>query len=261
MNIIGIIPARLGSSRFPGKPLAPINGIPMIGHVYHRSVMSKSLSNVYVATCDNEIKQAVESFNGKAVITKDSHQRASDRTAEAVRKIEKVTNKRVDVVVMIQGDEPLVWPEMIDASVAPIVKDSSIQVTNLMGILKYKAEQEDINQIKVVTDRNHFALYFSRSPIPACRDNLSTKVFKQVCIIGFQRNFLAEYTRMPPTPLEIAESIDMLRILENGKRIKMVLTPFETYSVDTKEDLRKVESFMKNDLLFKKYAKSVLTNR
>lgn len=261
MNIIGIIPARLGSSRFPGKPLASLNGMPMIEHVYHRSAMAKSLSDVYVATCDSEIKRAVESFKGKAVMTKDSHERASDRTAEAVSKIEKATNKPVDVVVMIQGDEPLVWPEMIDAAVAPIINDSGIQVTNLMGILKTKEEQEDVNQIKVVTDSDQFALYFSRSPIPACRGNASVKVFKQVCIIGFRRDFLVEYTRMSPTPLEVAESIDMLRILENGKRVKMVLTPFETYSVDTKEDLRKVESFMKNDPLFKKYAKSVLMNR
>jgi len=131
MKVIGVIPARMGSSRFPGKPLAKILGIPMIGHIYYRCKMAAALSDVYLATCDEEIKQYAESIGAKVVMTSDKHERASDRVAEAMTKIEKTTGQRVDIIVMIQGDEPMVMPEMVNLAVQPMLKDDNILVANL----------------------------------------------------------------------------------------------------------------------------------
>ena len=258
MNIIAIIPARMGSSRFPGKPLAKIAELPMIEHVYHRTAMCKSLLDVYVATCDKEIKEAVERFGGKAIMTSDKHERASDRVAEAMLKAERLLKKRVDIVVMVQGDEPMVFPEMIDESVKPLQKDADILVSNLMAPIGSTEEQDDPNTIKVVVDREHFALYFSRSPIPyRGRSQGPVPMFKQVCIIPFQRDFLLKFNGLTQTPLEIAESVDMLRILEHGGKVRMVLTKFQTYSVDTPADLKKVEKHLKKDKLFPLYQKNL----
>lgn len=251
--IIGIIPARMASSRFPGKPLAKIHGIPMIGHVYLRSKMAGSLDEVYVATCDEEIKQYVESIGGKAVMTSEKHERASDRAAEALEKIEAETGKKASVVVMIQGDEPMLYPQMIDAAAGPM-KDGSVKVVNLVGKINSVEEFEDPNEVKVVLDRNNDAIYFSREPIPSRKKGVSeVPMRKQVCIIPFTRDFLLEYNRLEPTPLEIIESVDMLRVLEHGHKVRMVPTEYETCSVDTQEDLEKVERLMEKDEVRKKY--------
>jgi len=254
MNIVGVIPARMGSSRFPGKPMANILGIPMIGHVYLRSKMSRLLNEVYVATCDQEIFDYVTQIGGKAIMTADSHERASDRTAEALLHIEKMTGERVDIVVMIQGDEPMLHPEMIDEAVKPLVADESILVSNLMAPLITPEEHDDINEVKVVVDQDFFALYFSREPIPSRRrmgDDIPKN--KQVCIIPFQRDFLIKFGELDPTPLEIIESVDMLRVLEHGYKVKIVPTRFEVYSVDTETDRQRVEALMVDDELFPKY--------
>ncbi len=254
MNIVGIIPARMGSSRFPGKPLAKILNIPMLGHVLLRSKMSKTLSDVYVATCDKEIADYVESIGGKSIMTLDTHERATDRTAEAMAKIERDIGRRIDVVVMIQGDEPMLRPEMIDEAIEPMLKDDEIQVVNLMAELKTEEEQNDPNEVKVVADLNSFAMYFSREPIPSRKkgkNNLITH--KQVCIIPFRRNFLIKFNNLPATPLEIIESVDMLRLLEHGFKVKMVLSGSDTYSVDIKEDLRNVEDRLKSCPLVEEY--------
>lgn len=254
MNIVGIIPARMGSSRFPGKPLARIHGIPMIEHVYKRSQMARSLTDLYVATCDEEIKKAVNDFDGKVIMTKDTHERASDRTAEAVVKIENQQKIIIDLVVMIQGDEPMIYPEMIDSAVSPFLSDKSIMVVNLMAELKTSKEHQDPNEIKVVVDKNNFAMYFSREPIPFCRKGTaSAPRLKQVCVIPFRRDFLVEFNNLAQTPLEISESVDMLRILENGYKVKMVFSEHQTYSVDTTEDLKKVECLMGRDPLIREY--------
>ncbi|MBL7074342.1 3-deoxy-manno-octulosonate cytidylyltransferase [candidate division KSB1 bacterium] len=254
MNIIGIIPARMASTRFPGKPLAEILGTPMLGHVYFRSRMSATLNDLYVATCDHEIVDYISSIDGKAIMTKDTHERASDRTAEAMLKIESETGSHIDIVVMIQGDEPMVFPEMIDASVRPLVNDKRIMVSNLMAPLKNRAEHEDPNEVKVVVDRENFALYFSREPIPSWKKGAETlPMLKQVCIIPFQRDFLIKFNELEQTTLEEIESVDMLRILEHGYQVKMIEVDMDTYSVDTIEDLKRVEKLMEKDSLIAKY--------
>jgi len=244
----------MASSRFPGKPLAAICGIPMVGHVYLRSKISRTLGDVYVATCDNEIVRYIESIGGKAIMTADTHERASDRCAEAMTKIEEATGKKIDIVVMIQGDEPLLYPDMIDKSIEPLMKDDSIHVVNLMGPLKTREEHDDPNEVKVVVDRNDLALYFSREPIPSWKKGAKElPMLKQICIIPFRRDYLLKFNALPQTPLEIVESVDMLRVLEHGDKVKMVPVDFDTYSVDTPEDLVKVELLMAKDPLFPSY--------
>jgi len=245
MKILALIPARMGSSRFPGKPMAKILGKPMIGHVYERVAKSSSLDMVAVATCDQEIFDYIESIGGKAVMTADTHERASDRCAEALVTLEQDQNARFDIVVMVQGDEPMTHPDMITAAVQPMLDDSSIQVVNLLGEIKDAAEFEDRNCIKVVCDIHGNALYFSREPIPTRSKADHVPMGKQVCIIPFRRDYLIEYTRLDPTPLEIAESVDMMRVLEHGMKVYMMPTRHESYAVDTPEDLRKVELLMK----------------
>jgi 3-deoxy-manno-octulosonate cytidylyltransferase (CMP-KDO synthetase) len=246
MNILALIPARMGSSRFPGKPMAPILGKPMIGHVYDRVSKSPMLSITAVATCDQEIYDYIESIGGTAVMTADTYERASDRCAEALLKLEKVNNTRYDIVVMVQGDEPMTHPDMIAEAVQPMLDDDTIQVTNLLGKIKDIAEFEDRNCIKVVCDLNGNAMYFSREAIPTrCKvDNIP--MGKQVCIIPFRRDYLIEYTKLAPTPLEIAESVDMMRILEHGMKVRMVPTLHDTQAVDTPADLEKVAGLMQD---------------
>ena len=254
MNIIGIIPARMASSRFPNKPMADILGMPMIGHCYKRSKMSNLLNEVYVATCDKEIHDYIESIGGKAVMTADTHERASDRSAEALLKIEKISGKRVDIVVMLQGDEPMITPEMIQAAVQPLVDTKSIKISNLYAKIMNVEEFEDPNEVKVVIDKNEFAMYFSREPIPSRKKGfLSVPMYKQVCIIPFERDFLLEYNGMEQTTLEIIESVDMMRILENGMKVKMIYKEQESYAVDNKKDLEHVIEKMKTDVLIKQY--------
>jgi 3-deoxy-manno-octulosonate cytidylyltransferase (CMP-KDO synthetase) len=246
LNILALIPARMGSSRFPGKPMASILGKPMIGHVYEKVAKSSILTTVAVATCDQIIFDYVESIGGVAVMTADTYERASDRCAEALLKLEKTNNMRYDIVVMVQGDEPMTHPDMIEEAVLPMINNSSIHVTNLLGQIKDITEFEDRNCIKVVCDLNGNAMYFSREPIPTRCKIDKIPMGKQVCIIPFRRDYLLEYTRLEPTPLEIAESIDMMRILEHGMKVKMVPTKHDSQAVDTLEDLKKVELLMKD---------------
>jgi 3-deoxy-manno-octulosonate cytidylyltransferase (CMP-KDO synthetase) len=254
MNIVAIIPARMGSSRFPGKPLVKILGMPMVGHVYFRTKMAKSLNDVYIATCDEEIKQYADSIGAKCIMTKNTHERCSSRCTEAMLKIEEMTGKKIDIVVMVQGDEPMTFPEMIDVALEPMLKDQNIKVVNLMAPIKTREEHNDPNCPKVVVDKNNFALYFSREPIPSWKKGAKeVKMLKQVCVIPFTRDFLLKFEELEPSHLEIVESIDMNRILEHGYEIKMVFEDFPTYCVDTPQDKEKVEMHMSQDSLWPKY--------
>lgn len=222
----------------------------MIEHVYRRCAMSAAAGEVYVATCDEEIKQAVDKFGGRAIMTSPSHQRASDRTAEAAESLD------ADLVVMVQGDEPLLRPEMVGLAVAPFREDDAVVCVNLTSRIAHEDEFRDRNTIKVVIDHRGHALYFSREPIPTLvnRPFALVHAFKQVCVIPFRRDALAKFIALPPTPLEMAESIDMLRFLEHGVPVRMVESPYDTHSVDTTDDLAEVERRMANDDLFRLYA-------
>jgi 3-deoxy-manno-octulosonate cytidylyltransferase (CMP-KDO synthetase) len=254
MNSIAIIPARLNSSRFPGKPMKNILGMPMIGHCYIRTSFCKDLSDTYVATCDKEVYDYILSIGGKAVMTDIKHERASDRAAEAMLKIEKMTDKKIDIVVMVQGDEPMVTPRMISDAITPLLEHNEINVVNLMSNINSIKEFEDPNEVKVVVDKFNNAMYFSREPIPSRKKgSQQTSMLKQVCIIPFRRDYLLKFNNTHETLAEIIESIDMMRIIENGEKVKMVMTQENSFSVDTQQDLFRVEKMMRSDVLIKKY--------
>ena len=253
-NNILIIPARMDSSRFPGKPLKKINGIPMIGHCYYRAKMSKMTKEVYVATCDTEIESYIHSIGGKAIMTSADHERASDRVSEAMVKIEKEKGYKTDIIILYQGDEPMVTPEMIDLSINKMLADNNVEVINLMSEINSEIEFKDPNEVKVVVDNNNDAIYFSREPIPSTKKySEKIKKYKQVCVIPFRRNSLIEFNNTQQTYLEEIESIDMLRIIQIGKKVRMVNIDKHVFSVDTPSDLKKVEDLMTNDKLIKLY--------
>jgi 3-deoxy-manno-octulosonate cytidylyltransferase (CMP-KDO synthetase) len=251
VRIVAVIPARMGSSRFPGKPLAPLLGRPMIEHVVRRAAMCDLVDAVYVTTCDEEIRTVVDVLGGAVIMTSAAHERASDRVAEAAEHLE------ADIVVMIQGDEPMITPDMIEAAVTPMLNDKTIACVNLARRIVSREDYFDPNTIKVVMDIQGNALYFSRAPIPAADFTGDNPVFKQVCVIPFRRDFLREYARWTPTPLEVAESIDMLRVLEHGGIVRLVETEFDTHAVDTPKDLCLVETLMRNDPLLLRYDERV----
>jgi len=249
-KIICVIPARMGSYRFRDKPFVDICGKPMIEHVVRRAAMSPILDGVYVATPNREIAERVEAFGGKAVMTADTHRRASERVAEAAR----LLGGDADIIVNLQGDEPLVNPDMIERAVAPLLEDSSIPCVNLARRAG-RAEAEDRNAVKVVFDRAWDALYFSREPIPSkWLGDKKFDVWVEVCVMPFTRESLQLYPRLEMTPLENIESIDMLRWLEHGRKVRIVESPYETYSVDVPEDVEKVARVMRSDPLLAQYA-------
>jgi 3-deoxy-manno-octulosonate cytidylyltransferase (CMP-KDO synthetase) len=244
MKSVIIIPARLAASRFPNKPLAKINGVPMIGHCFLNANKSRKAHSVYVATPDREIFEYITSIGGKAIMTSKKHNRASDRAAEALLKIEKKIGK-VDVVVMFQGDEPMITFRMIDKAIDLMSKKKKINVINLITKISSK-EVKDINEIKVVKDKNDNAIYFSRLPIPYLKKtNSKTSLYKQVCVIPFRRNTLLDFNKMKESSLEKNESIDMLRLIENDFDVKLIYNSKITYSVDNLNDLKKVRKLMK----------------
>jgi 3-deoxy-manno-octulosonate cytidylyltransferase (CMP-KDO synthetase) len=245
MTIIAIIPARYASTRYPGKALVMIKGKPMIQWVYERTKQSKLVSRVVVATDDERIRQAVASFGGEAMMTSPAHATGTDRIAEVAGKLE------CDIVVNVQGDEPLIRPEMIDQAIAPLAEDPSIPMGTLCKKIENRDEAFDPNVVKVVFDKNGYALYFSRAPIPWDRDRWAGKsslreltldgpLYKHVGLYVYRREFLLQYARMSPTALEGAEKLEQLRALEHGFRIKTVVTEHESFGVDIPDDLGKI---------------------
>ena len=245
-KILLLIPARMGSSRFPGKPLVKIiNKTPMIGYIYKKVKSSKIIDHCYVATCDKQISDYIQSINGKFIMTSKKHKRASERCSEALRKLEKKLMIKFDIVTMLQGDEPLISLSMIEKGIIPLINDKKILVTNLAAKIYDKKEF----WIKIA-----LRLFLIKIMMHSCFQEtqyllkkLQKKFgYKQVCSISFRRNFLIEYLEMNETPLEKLESIDMLRILENGYKIKIVIISGKIQSVDTKQDLIKVNKILKN---------------
>lgn len=249
MKTIAVIPARMGSSRFPGKPIATLHGRPMLEHVYKRVALSPSLDATYIATCDEEIKLVAEKFGAKVIMTADTHERASDRVAEAI------THLEANLIVMVQGDEPMTHPDMIDTAVKPFHHDAELSCVNLVRQIENESDFHDPNTIKVVMNQQNDAIFMSRQPIPTLNKAgfAQTATYKQVCIIPFRRQALYDYTNLEPTPLEQLESVDMLRLIEHGKRVKMVHTEFNTQAVDTESDLERVAELMANDPLLATY--------
>ncbi len=243
-NTISLIPARMNSSRFPGKPMALINGKPMIGHVHDIVKKNKKINKVVVATCDKIIFEYITKIGGEAVMTSKKHQRASDRCAEALKKIEQKYKIKYDLIVMVQGDEPMITQEMLNKAIKPFNKDKSIGVVNLLSNFENKKEYLSPNSIKVICDKNKNAIYFCRKLDETIYNSKKIIFGKQVCIIPFRRRNLIEYLNLKPTGMEIKESIDMWRLIENGQKVKMVKINNLTFAVDTKKDLNKVANIL-----------------
>ena len=255
MRAIAIIPCRMAASRFPGKPLAPLLGMPMIGHCYHRSSLAAGLEATYVATCDNEIVDYIEGINGNVVMTSEVHNRATTRTAEALEKIELQSGEQVDVVVMVQGDEPLISPEAISETLQHF-SDPSVEIVNIMSKLRTLDAFIDKNNVKVVVDQNNNALYFSREPIPSPWNGWKhLPRYMQTGIIAFRRDTLLRFNAMSETQLEQIESVDMNRVLEMGERIRMVSINAFTIGVDTPEELMEAERCLRKDSVLHSYLK------
>jgi 3-deoxy-manno-octulosonate cytidylyltransferase (CMP-KDO synthetase) len=239
---VAIIPARYHSSRLPGKPLADIGGRPMIEHVYRRAAASPAVDAVVVATDDERVRDAVESFGGVAVMTRVDHRSGSDRLAEVAASLS------CELIVNVQGDEPLLATEMIAEAVAPLADDPSIVMSTLCRRIEDPADLENPNVVKVVTDRNGFALYFSRAPIPHTRASAGgidpRHAFKHIGLYVYQRRFLLQFAQLEPTPLEQVESLEQLRALEHGFRIRTVETKYDSVGVDTPADLERVRRVM-----------------
>ena len=247
MKAIGIIPARMAATRYPGKPLALINGLPMIGHCYYRTCLALGRDQVYVATCDQEIADYILSIGGMVIMTSTSHSRASTRTAEALEKIEQVNGGFIDIVVMVQGDEPLIKPAAI-ADTLHYFNDPAVEIVNIMSKINNYETFIDRNNVKVVVNQNNDALYFSREPIPSpWRGWEDLPKNMQTGIIAFRRSALISFNSINETPLEIFESIDMNRVLESGGRIRMLQIEELTIGVDTPDELAEVEIYMQND--------------
>lgn len=243
MKFIAVIPARYASTRFPGKPLAVLGGKTVIQRVYEQAV--SVLPEAYVATDDDRIFQAVEAFGGRAVMTRADHKSGTDRIQEAVEKI----STDVDVIINVQGDEPFIQPSQIE-TLMHLFDDAETQIGTLGKRFETIDAVKNPNSPKIVTDRRGFALYFSRSVIPYIRgieagEWLSHYPFlKHLGIYAYRREVLAEVTRLPQSPLEKAESLEQLRWLENGYRIRVGLTDVETVGIDTPEDLARAEAFL-----------------
>jgi 3-deoxy-manno-octulosonate cytidylyltransferase (CMP-KDO synthetase) len=240
MNVIGVIPARFQSVRLEGKPLALIGGRPMIQHVYERAAKSALLTDLLVATDDARIFDAVRGFGGKAVMTSPDHRSGTDRVAEATAEAD------ADVVVNIQGDEPFISPRVIDQLVQPFHSESGVEMSTLMRPIDNDRDLQDPNVVKVVVDQAGFALYFSRSLIPYPRNAApDPQAFEHIGLYAYTKAFLGEYSRMPPTRLERIEGLEQLRVLENGRRIRVVETHDHLgLSVDTPGDLARAEQFL-----------------
>ena len=246
MNIIGIIPSRYASTRFPGKPLAMINGKSMVQRVYEQALKTHNLSKVVVATDDDRIFNHVKSFGGEAVMTATSHINGTSRCLEALEILEsQQTVSSIDAVINIQGDEPFVRPEDID-NITTLFSDGKADIVTLAIKISQPDEIIDPNTVKVVMDVNKFALYFSRQAVPYVRGVQTEQwqrchdFFKHIGLYGCRTDILKKIALLPPSPLESSEKLEQLRWLENGFRIKVKTTDFESLSVDTPDDLKKI---------------------
>ena len=252
-QVVALIPARYDATRLPGKPLADIAGKPMIEHVYRRAAAARGVDAVVVATDDMRIEAAVKKFGGIAVITRPTHRTGTDRIAEVA------ANLSCEIVLNVQGDEPLLDPETLEAVIEPLMADPMLEMSTACVPISDRADYDNPNVVKVVKDQRGYALYFSRSPIPHFRSGPPegghynevvsgfSRTFKHLGLYGFRRNFLLKFATLPQTPLEKAESLEQLRALEHGYHIHTVETRHDSIGVDTPEDLELVRVRLKAD--------------
>ena len=234
MKFLCVIPARFASTRLPGKPLADIAGKPMIQRVYERALQAKRPDQVLVATDDDRVMAAIEGCGGKAMMTRADHPTGTDRLAEVA-----AAYPDIDVIINVQGDEPLIEPDVIDDLAAAFDEDPELKMATVMTPIG-EEEKNNPNNVKVVTDKKGYALYFSRSLLPYPRVETGIETFKHIGIYAYKRDFVMEYAKMEPTMLEKTESLEQLRVLENGYRIRVIRTESKFVGVDTAEDLEKV---------------------
>jgi len=255
MRSICVIPARMASSRLPGKPLKPLLGMPLIQHIYLRSRLFADFERVIVATCDTEIADSIRAIGGEAVMTADTHERCTDRVQEAVEELDlELTDD--DLVLMVQGDEILVSPDMLSETAARYAQTGAA-VVNLVSRLYQPEDQDDVNAVKAVMAPDDRIVYFSRSCIPSrARAGKDVRVYQQTGIIGFKPSLLATFSSLPQTPLERAESCDMMRLIEHHMPIYAVRTETETIGVDTAADHARAEKVLAADPLTGRYLES-----
>lgn len=246
-----IIPARMASSRFPGKPLAPLLGLPLVLHVWHRCRLCSGFERVVIATCDREIFDVAHAARAEAVMTAPTHERATDRTEEAIARLD-IALAGDDLVVMVQGDEALMSPAMARA-VIEAYKASNAPVVNLASRIYRPEDHDDPNTVKVVAAPDGRALYFSRAPIPSRARARDVPMYQQTGVIGFSKEFLHRFSALPQTPLERIESVDMMRVIEHGLPIQLVLTDVETIGVDTPADHARAETLLAADPVTRLY--------
>lgn len=242
-RVIAMIPARMAASRFPGKPIAPIMGLPLIEHVRRRALLCKRLDDVYVATCDDIIKQTVTNYGGSAVMTKDTHLRCTDRVREAIDKVD-----AADIVVILQGDEPLFDADVVNQLIHPLLDDPTLGCSNIVTPLDPSKDLDDPDIVKAVLGIDGDVLYFSRAHVPFQRAaHQQLPVFRQTGLSAFTIDFLKKFSDLPATPLEIIESVDFMRIIEHRYRIKAVEVALRSIGVDRPDDVALVEQVLKND--------------
>lgn len=238
MRITGVIPARWGSSRFPGKPLVIINGKSMIRRVYEQAKKSKLITNVIVATDDKRIADEIINSGGEVIMTSSNHKTGTDRIFEAVKKL---GNNSGEFIVNIQGDEPFINPKSIDTAIKALIKDKDAVVSTPIKKITNQKEISDEGVVKAVIDKDDYALYFSRSVIPFNRTKKKINYYKHIGLYVYRKNFLSKFVKMKQSENEIAESLEQLRILDNGYKIKTVLIKEESISIDTPADLKKIK--------------------
>lgn len=251
-KIVVVIPARMASSRFPGKPLVRILDLPMIEHVRRRALLAEGVDEVVVATCDREIMETVIAAGGKAVMTSDRHERSTERVAEAMQTL------AADIVVVVQGDEPTLFPDVVRQVAAPLLERDDVTCVSLLSTLETEADYGNPNIVKASCDRRSHVMYFSRAPIPYYQKRGECPIYRETGIRAFRADFLQVYPALPETPFEHVEAVDMLRLLEHGYRVFGVIVNYTTLGVDHQEDVTRVEHTLRTDPVQKRIYRQTL---
>ena len=250
---IAIVPARMSSSRYPGKPLAMIAGLPMIEHVRRRALLAKGIDEVVVATCDQQIVEVVEKAGGRAIMTANTHERSTERVAEAMRSL------TADVVVVAQGDEPLLLPSDLELVAAPFGQHPEVNSVSLLSPLEGQADFSNPNIVKAMCDRQGFIMLYSRAPIPYFQKPGPCPVYRETGIRAFRADFLQTYVNLPETPFEKVEAVDMMRLREHGHQVLGVVTDGVTLGVDHPEEVHRIEEELRQNPLQRELYERICT--